>query len=282
MIATSTRAGQQGLGLQVGAHASAAHLAPQPRELEAAEGRAWLMGQGVDQHAARIDLARHALAAFRVRAQHQGAQAIARVVGNGDRIGFVLVGDDGQHGAEDFLAYNAHLVVGPGEERGLDEPSCVQAIGAAFSACQQRGAFFLPDADVALYPLPLLAAHHRADVGVGIARVARPDVRDRLLRHLLELCQAAARHEDARARDAGLAAVHEPGHQHERHDGGEVRIVEHHGWRLAAQLQRHALHRGRARGHQMRAHGGRPRERDIGDARVARNLLTDNIAAPIG
>jgi hypothetical protein len=49
--------------------------------LEATEGCARLMGERVDEHPACIDLAYHALAALQVLAEHDGAQAIARVVG---------------------------------------------------------------------------------------------------------------------------------------------------------------------------------------------------------
>jgi hypothetical protein len=55
---------QQGLGLQVRAHAPPTHLAAEPGVLEATERCAWFVGERVDEYATGVDLARHALAPF--------------------------------------------------------------------------------------------------------------------------------------------------------------------------------------------------------------------------
>jgi hypothetical protein len=59
---------QQGLGFKVRAHAPSTHLAAEPGVLEATERCAWFVGERVDEYAARVDLARHALALFEVLA----------------------------------------------------------------------------------------------------------------------------------------------------------------------------------------------------------------------
>ena len=58
---------------------------------------------------------------------HRSGQAVVAVVGDADRVALVAVGQHGQHRAEDFLARDAHVVGGVGEQRRLHVPAAARA-----------------------------------------------------------------------------------------------------------------------------------------------------------
>ena len=73
------------------------------------------MSQGVHQHATGNNLLCHASRAVHIAAQHHRAQAVFCVVGNGDRLRLVTIGDHAQHRAENLVTGNRHPVVHVGK-----------------------------------------------------------------------------------------------------------------------------------------------------------------------
>ena len=88
----------------------------------------------------------------------------------------------------------------------------------------------------------------------------------------------ALRYEQTRAGGARLTTVQE-GHDERRRDRLVERgVIEQDGGRLAAQLERDALHRRRAVAHDRFTDGHRARERDLRDVRIAHELGADHVA----
>ena len=100
----------------------------------------------------------------------------------------------------------------------------------------------------------------------------------KLARRPLDVVEAAARHEETRARRASLSAVQE------RHDKGrrnrpvEIGIVEQDRRRLTAQFERDALHGRGAIAHDPLAHAHRARERNLVDVRITRELSANHVS----
>ena len=120
---------------------------------------------------------------------------LERVVGRGD-----------EHRAEDLLAGDLQLVGGRREQRRRDEVAA--AVGErGLAAGDQLGALLAPGLDVAHHAVALLGRDERAELGVGV----QPRAELRRVRRLAErrhhLVEAVGRHEQARARVAGLAGV---------------------------------------------------------------------------
>ena len=103
---------------------------------------------------------------------------------------------------------------------------------------------------------------------VRVELVADAD-RFRALLHLLdELVVELVGHQDARARLADLALVQERAEAGALDGQVHVRVVEDDVRRLAAQLQRHLLHRVRSQAHDLAADFGAAGEGDLVDGRV--------------
>ena len=90
-----------------------------------------------------------------------------------------------------------------------------------------------------------------------------------------DLVVALAAGEDARLRNARLAVVHQRRDLEPLDRGGEVGVVEDDRGRLAAELEAHALELLTADRGDAPARGGRTGERDLVDAGVAHEVLTD-------
>ncbi|KEK17511.1 hypothetical protein BAGA_09795, partial [Bacillus gaemokensis] len=82
-------------------------------------------------------------------------------------------------------------------------------------------------------------------------------------------------HVDAVGRDADLARVAQLGRDQLGGGRFDIGIVEHDEGRVAAQFQRHFLQVVAAGRRQPLAHGGRARERELADARIAGEALAD-------
>ncbi len=119
---------------------------------------------------------------------------------------------------------------------------------------------FIAEPDVALDPVILLLADHRADLSIRIARITDLHHRDGRFRQSADLGDTILGHEDARSRNTGLAAVPEAGGERERDRLREIGIVKDQRRRLAAEFQRHPLHRLGARAQDRLADGGGPGE----------------------
>ncbi len=78
--------------------------------------------------------ARHRLRAVVVAGEHRARQAVRRVVGDAHRVVVTVVGDDGQHRAEDLLAGHLGVVVQAGDDGRLDEEAGVRVGGTPTAA----------------------------------------------------------------------------------------------------------------------------------------------------
>ena len=85
----------------------------------------------------------------------------------------------------------------------------------------------------------------------------------------------AVLHEEAVRADARLPAVAILRRDRPLHRRVQIRIVEHDERRVAAELERELLHRGRALGHQRLADRGRSRERQLADRGIRGQLAAD-------
>jgi len=185
---------------------------------------------------------------------HIGGQAVDGVVGQADRLGFGLVGQNGQHRAEDFLSCDRHVVAHTGEDGRADEKAAVEVFRPPGAADHQLRALVDARLDQALDLVELDLADHRADSGGIVADIAHHHTGGGGAGDRLDLVMAVRRHEHAGGRVAGLAAVA----HHAEHALGdralEIRIRQQDIGGLAPQLLRHALDRG----------GGRLRNEDAG------------------
>ena len=226
----------------------------------------------VGPDAAGLDGAAHAVGDVAVAAPHAGAQAVERVVGNGQGFGFVLEGGHGQHGAENFFLEDAHFVVSL-EQRGLHVVAAFQ-VTAQVRLCatgQQFCAFLLAQIKVRQDLGELLFGGLRTHHAVGVERVDVLDGGHALQDAFHELVVNAFLDQCARGAGADFALV--KGKQDQAFDGFvQERVVlvhdvgkEHIG-RLAAEFQRGGDQVvGSGLGNHA-AGAGRTSERDLGNA----------------
>src|ERR1700758_3049422 len=107
---------------------------------DAAERREGVHGVAlVDPQSAGADAPGDRQGPVGVGGPHRTGQAVVRVVGNGNRIVLVTIGNDGDHGTEYLFARNAHGVVGGREEGGPHVPSALKAVGHAGAADDKAG-----------------------------------------------------------------------------------------------------------------------------------------------
>ena len=184
------------------------------------------MGKSIHQHATGNNLLRHASRAVHIAAQHHRAQAVVGVVGNGDSLRLVTIGDRAQHRAENLITGDRHLVVHVGKQRRAHKPAVSRAVWSPFTTRQQARALFDSFTDIALHPLPLLFADHRADVRRAIARIARFHRRHGLRQCGFDLRLARLRHQNARSGHARLPAVHKSGLNHQRDRLRQIHIIQ--------------------------------------------------------
>ena len=199
------------LGLQVGIERFATALAAKAAALVAAERCHVTHGTiAVHPHRAGFDALRHANRAADVTGPHAGRQTIVAVVRNRERLLFIGEGDDREHGPEHLFARNAHAVVYPREDRRLYEPACAETrILRNATAQHALCAGGTGDLDVVEYSLQLLPGGDGTDLRVGEFRIAearRSREPDQLVDDLIV---DAALNEQARAREASLAARRE-------------------------------------------------------------------------
>ena len=192
----------------------------------------------------------------------------------------VVVGHDRQHRAEDLLLGDRHVRRDVGEDRRLHEEALVEALGGVGAAGEQRGALLIALVDVAPHPLALDGGHERAEAAGLLERVAGGVRLGGGRGDGLHLGQAAARHQHAGERGAGLAGVEEA-LAHAVGDGLlQVGVVEDDVGGLAAELQRHPLHGLRGHLGDPLAGAGRAGERHHVDVGVGGDGLTDDRAEP--
>src|SRR3954471_19193037 len=145
-------------------------LAAEARLLDAGERAAEIDAVLVDRDVPAPDAPGYCLGTLGVRAPDAAREAVVRVVGDRHGVVLVVVGDHADHRTEDLLAGDRHRVVDVGEERRLDEVAA-RAAGAAAAEDQLR-TLGPAGGDVALDARALRLADERADVGLGVRRVA--------------------------------------------------------------------------------------------------------------
>src|SRR5690606_37257061 len=187
--------------------------------------------------------------------------------GDPDRLFRVLEADVRQHLAEDLLARDPHVRADIHEDRRLDELA-TGLVGGGTAPEDAAGAFLARDVDVVEDLAVLRWRGDRADVGVGLHGVALARRRTQFGHAVDELVPYGVLHEQPGAGDAGLAGRGEDDGDRPGRGLVQVAVLEHDVRRLAAELQRHPLHR--LRGLRIDAGAGRVRagEGDLGHVGV--------------
>jgi len=128
-------------------------------------------------------------------AVESGSLPEVAVIGQRDGLLIAVVGDHGQHRLEDLLLRDPRGVVDVGEHRRLDKPAA-RLVKRNIAAHNEFRAAAFTFGDVAHYPFTLPGAHHRADVGCHVQRVADSQSADQLgqrVDHLASSATAAPR-----------------------------------------------------------------------------------------
>src|SRR6266496_1771875 len=175
-------ADEQVLGLAVVVEHHAVVLPSDTGDLVATErGPRGVLVVAVRPDPARLDGAAHPVGAIAVTGPHAGTESVEGVIGDRQRVRLVGEGRDREHGAEDLLLEDPHLVVAL-EHGGLE----VVALGELAAdlgtpaADEDLGALVAADLDIGGDLVDLLLRHLRADLGIGIERVALLDLGDPL------------------------------------------------------------------------------------------------------
>src|SRR2546430_9688593 len=181
-----------GLELRIIVQRLAPQVAPESRELVAAERRRGVVEVvRVHPHGPRLDRASHAVRFLDIPGPDPGREAVQRAVAELDALGFVLERQHRQNGTENLLVDDLHPWLGVVEHRGLDvEPLAVHLRG--FAAGHQPGAFLLPGRDIGEHRLLLALGDDRPQPGGLVERVAGRDLLGPLgeLRHDLIMDRA--------------------------------------------------------------------------------------------
>src|SRR6202022_489155 len=264
-----------------GLHAGNAELASKPRQFEAAKGRLWVVDQFVDHHAPRLQAVSDRTGAFPVRAVDIGVQAVFDIVCDRDSAVLVVVRDHDEHGPEDLLLGDGHVVTYVCEKGWLDEIAGLEALWLPKPSCHQFGALLQALPDVALDLLPMARSDHRLDSCFGVDRITGLQRLHGALECRLEFLSAALGNQDAGSGDARRPRVNKSNPQRELDGTVDVGIRQDQGRRLAAELQRYALHGlGRVSVDPLADHGGAS-EGDLLDVGTARDGVANGITASV-
>src|SRR6187549_3524406 len=137
-----------GLDLGVLLEALDAVLATDAARLVAAERGVGAVGDAaVDADGAGAELTTDRERTLLVAGGDVAAETVLVVVGEADRVVVTVERDDDQHGAEDLLARDGHVVGDVGEERRLHEPALVELLRTTAASDDTR-AFCLAPRDV--------------------------------------------------------------------------------------------------------------------------------------
>src|SRR6185369_6484415 len=167
------------------------------------------------------------------------AKAEGDVVRDPDGVFLVLELDHGEHRSEHLLLGNAHLVVHPGKNGGLDEVFAAALLLGGRAAAEHALAALRPgDLNVGKDFLVLGRRGYRADLGIGLRGITKSRLlchRDKLADKLIVDCLL---NEKAGTGDAGLAGRRKDSGNRPAHGIIKDAVVEHDIWRLAAELER--------------------------------------------
>ena len=210
------------------------------------------------------------LCAFRVTGLDEGREPVFGVVGDADGLGLVLGPQDAEHGAEDLLPGDGHVVGDIGKDGGAHVPAAVHARRFAGATGDKPRAFLDAGRDHGLHAVPLDLVEERPDMVALRPRIADLGGLGRVARDLDDLVVTGRLDDHPCGRVAGLSGVQETlGH------GGAHAVLqrlaaigEDQVGGLAAQLQRHALDRLRGGLGHRDPRTGRSGEGDHGKLRV--------------
>ncbi len=150
----------------------------------------------------------------------------------------VVVREDSEHGPEDLLPDGGGVRGQISKDGGLDVPTPVEVLRTS-AARNDAGAFGAAGCDEAFHALALLLRDQRSDARGRVERVAHPERPGEVRNGVDDLVVPGPWREDATAEVAGLPVV-EQARPRESTDGlCQVRIVQHDGGALPAELEGH-------------------------------------------
>src|SRR5579863_216927 len=228
--------------------------------LKSAERRLLIVQHAVDRYAAGSDLRCDAARALKVRTAYVSVEAVLSIVRYPDRILFVLVGDDREDGPENLFPGDCHIILHIDKYRGFDEITRLEAGRMSFASDKHLCTFFNTLANVGLHTLILLLVHHWSDGGFWVGRIADWKCARGGQDRPCDFLEATRRHEEPGPSDASLTAVQEPDDERIRDGLLEIGIIKQNVGRLAAQLERDALHRRSTFAHDRSSDSGRARK----------------------
>src|SRR5580698_2774610 len=177
------------------------------RELEPSPGRLRIVGHAVDHNSAGPYLRGYAFCARHVSTKHGGVKTVAGIVGDSDRVFVGVISNHAEHGPENFLTGDCHVVRDIHEYCRLREVTLFEPLRLTLSADQHFGTFFDAFANVGLHAIVLLLRHHGPYGSLGIGWVADGECMHGFRDGALDRVELLARHEETRSRGASLAAV---------------------------------------------------------------------------
>ena len=113
----------------------------------------------------------HSPRALHILRDHKAGQTILRVVGNTNRVLFIIVRNDHQHRSEDLLLRDGHVVAHIGKHRGARVVANGQVIRLAQAATYQSSAFVHSLGYISLHAIKLLLAYQRPHLHSLLERV---------------------------------------------------------------------------------------------------------------
>src|SRR4029077_10826138 len=93
------------------------------------ERRLLVVEQAVYRYAAGKDPRGHVARAAHISPAHVGVQAVARIVGNPDRVFVIVIGDDAEDRAENLVAGDRHVVLHIDEDGRVHEGTRLWSLG---------------------------------------------------------------------------------------------------------------------------------------------------------
>src|SRR5258708_23333679 len=196
-----------------------APLPPDSALFHAADRHAQVAQQpAVDPPRAGVDRGRHAMGAGEVGRPDGRRQAVARGVGEGDRLLLGVERRDGDDWAKDLLLKDAAVAPQAGDDRRLDEEARAPDAPAAGD---DRAALVLRQLDIACDLLEMRGADQCADVSRLVERITDAELSCRGREALYERVVDRPLDEDARAAEADLPLVPEA-----RADGRSHGLIE--------------------------------------------------------
>src|SRR5258705_4004598 len=264
-----------GLDLEIFFQAVFAPFAAVAGLLVAAERRGAVVRHALQVDVAGADLAADLTSGLHAVGRDVTGQTVRRVVGDLDRVGFIPGAEDGEHGAEDFLARDGHVVGDVREDGRTHIEALVDAFRQARTAGHQRRTFLDALLDQRLDLVPLDARHDRTDGGAFGAGIAGLGFFGDALGDGGDFLHLRQRHDHPGWRVARLTGVDE----HVRDTAGD-RLVQIGAFkndvrRLAAQFLTDALDGRRGALGDIDAGAGRAGERDHVDVWVLAHGGTD-------